>query len=193
MNAVLTSAVIASILASILSANLTYVYTGRTRKKKLTNEALANLASAGRAYRNYYMRMVEHDIDFSVQQQMMAAALKAGNDKAFDVHREAAKLSQRTALDHQDNVLRASTKLFEASYVLAAFLNKQVRKYKLQDEINRVIGFILKERTDFDEAKKEIDDGLLPHLKKVETICNRLLWEQNASWLGRGLSKWSGL
>ncbi|MFI5212378.1 MAG: hypothetical protein ACHQTE_00260 [Candidatus Saccharimonadales bacterium] len=175
----LSSAAIAAVLAAFISTSLAYVFSERAKRKKLISEALASVASSGRMYRNYYMRMVEYDIDFRDQQNSMAIALKQKNVKAFEVHKEAGKFAQQVASRHQDNILIVTTKLMQSAFLLAAYINKDVRKYKLQDEVNAVIEFNLCERSHFDKAMEEIDNGLLPHIGRMEQICNRLLWKQN--------------
>lgn len=181
MDKALTSAVVAAALTAIISSSLAYFFAERAKKKKTINEALARVVAAGRIYRNAYIRMVEYDIDLSQQQKNMVAALKQKEERIFEVHKDAALIAQKTAMKHQDAVATASSELIESFFLLSAFLNRKVHNYKIQEEVNGIIGFILRERGSFETAKREVDGALMPRLIRIEKLCNRLLWEQNVS------------
>lgn len=176
MDTLLNSAAVVSLLGVLA----TYLFSEHGKKKRLISRTLADIAASCRAYRDFYIRMAEYDIDFRDQEKNTAEALRQKRETIVaEVHKEAAFNSQKRAFMYQELFSVEQRKLTRNIFVLTALLPRQIKKYSFQKELNGLLKYVLMDRSSFEKAKAEIDDNLIPHLSKIEGWCMDLLREQN--------------
>lgn len=182
---------------AILTQLFAHIYLLRRRKKQKITEMAAQLMSSGREFRNNYTKFLEYNIDFSKQQTVMQESIKRSSERGYEVSKEAAFISQKTALYFLRQLAVSRKQFIEAAFLLTSIHNERFGKdKKLQEKfmkaINSIEGAKFGDFQNEEEMKKAVDKVLLPSLKIIETSAHLIIYEINRSLLEKLKQKLKG-
>lgn len=170
------------IITALLTQLFGYVFVMRRKRKQKIVITCSNLVANLRTFRHGYHAFIEHDINFIDQQKHVKEAIKRGDDKAFEIHKDAAFHAQKTALHFAEQMMQSQSKVIELSFALTGIHNERFANEKnFYDAINNIETSMTDDRDNLVALKKQIDEKIIPSMVIIEALCHKIINEESRS------------